>query len=340
MALTVETKDRYSRQIVLEQIGKAGQERLRKGRAVIVGCGALGCAIANSLARAGVGELRVIDRDVVELNNLQRQQLFDEADIGRPKATAIAEKLAKINSNVRAVPFVVDVNHTNAEDLIIGCDIVLDGTDNMETRFLVNDACVKHGIPWVYGGAVGTSGTAMAIIPGKTPCFRCIVPEIPVAGKLPTCDTVGVLNTAPAMVAAIQSTSAIKLLTGAVLDSVIFTFDVWEHSFSTVKISRRAECICCAKGKFEFLSSERKDIVTQLCGSNAVQITPARLGKISLAELAGRLRELGDVKLGDIVLTFKVDMYELTIFTDARVIISGTSDEKVAKSLYAKYIGS
>ena len=235
-------EERYSRQVILPQFGLEGQDKLSKSRVAIIGCGALGSVAANTLARVGVGHIAIIDRDFVELNNLQRQVLFDEADVGRPKAIAAYEKLKRINSSITLEPVVKDVNHTNIESLIRDVNLVLDGTDNFHTRFVVNDACVKHGIPWIYAAAIGTSGLLMPILPDG-PCLRCLFASPPPAGALPTCDTAGVLSTAPLVVAGWESTEAIKLLLGEAGESRLAIIDVWEQTFSTLEVGKAAECV-------------------------------------------------------------------------------------------------
>ena len=331
--------DRYSRQILLKNIQRDGQEKLAKSHVVIIGCGALGTTIANNLARSGIGHIRIVDRDLVELNNLQRQNLFDEEDIGFPKASKAAKKLRKINSGIKIDCIVDDVNHENIENIIKDMDVVLDGTDNMLIRFLINDACVKQGIPWVYGGAIEVQGMTMSIIPGQTPCFRCVVQDLPEAGSLPTCDTVGVLNTIPAIIASMESTEALKILLGKDINRDFLIYDVWQHDFNVIEIEKRKSCECCVKHNFEFLNAKKKETIISLCGSNAIQITPINRGKISFEELGEKLRKLGDVSNDEIVLKFRIPGYEFNIFRNARAIIYGTNDQKIAKSLYARYIG-
>ena len=331
-------EERYSRQVILPQFGLEGQEKLSKSRVAIIGCGALGSVVANTLARAGVGHIAIIDRDFVELNNLQRQVLFDEADVGRPKAIAACEKLKRINSSIIIEPVVKDVNHTNIESLIRDVDLILDGTDNFHTRFVVNDACVKHGIPWIYAAAIGTSGLLMPILPDG-PCLRCLFPSPPPAGALPTCDTAGVLSTAPLVVAGCESTEAIQLLLGKAKESRLAMIDVWEQTFSTLEVEKAAECVCCGKREFEFLNAEKEEIITSLCGRNAIQITPATPGQISLPELAAKLSLLGEVEQTEYILVFRTDGKEISVFADGRAIIKGTDDAKLARSLYARYVG-
>ncbi len=331
--------ERYSRQVILPQVGPDGQKRLAASRVVIIGCGALGTVVANTLARAGVGKIVIIDRDFVELNNLQRQVLFTEADVGRPKAIAAAANLARINSTIEVEPVVKDVNHTNVESMIRGADLVLDGTDNFHTRLVINDACVKHGIPWIYAAAIGTSGLVLPILPDG-PCLRCLFPSPPPAGALPTCDTAGVLSTAPLVVAGWESTEAIKLLLGKIGAARLVTIDVWDQALSTMEVEKADGCICCGKRNFEFLSAEKEEIITTLCGRNAVQITPATPGKISLSSLAAKLAPFGEVEQNEYILVFRTQGKEISVFADGRAIIKGTDDPKLARSLYARYIGA
>jgi adenylyltransferase/sulfurtransferase len=336
-------QDRYSRQVILSNIGEEGQKTLLKSKIAIIGCGALGTVVANNLVRAGVGKISIIDRDFVELNNLQRQILFDEDDIGIPKAVAAVEKLKRVNSDVEIEAMVKDLNHMNAEKIMSGVDLVLDGTDNMQTRFLINDVCVKSKIPWIYTAAVGTYGMMMTIVPGRTPCFRCLLPDVPEPGSLPTCDTVGVLNTIPAIIASIESTEAIKILLGKKIttnaESNLIFYDVWSNDFEKVTEMRNNRCRCCIEHKFDFLNAAKEEIITSLCGRNAIQITPAKPADISFKSLAERLKRLGEVRFNNFILVFKERDKEVSLFKDGRAIIKGTDDEKVARSLYARYVG-
>lgn len=331
---------RYSRQVLLPEIGLEGQEILFKARAIIVGCGALGCFAADHLARAGIGHLTVVDRDIVEIENLQRQMLFTENDIGKPKARAAAETLKAINSEIEVKGLVKDLNPTNVDEIIEGIDVVLDGTDNMETRYLINDICVKNGIPWVYGGAVSTYGMSMNIIPKETACLKCAFPHIPKPGSLPTCDTVGVINTIPSLVASIQSTEALKIMLGKDVCHDLFIIDAWNRDFQRINITRKDDCQCCGKHSFRHLRADQSDLVTSLCGRNAVQISPAIKTEVSLENLAQRLEKVGSVERGPVHLLFEGEGVAFSIFKDGRVIVKGTDDIKYAKSLYAKYIGN
>lgn len=339
--------NRYSRQILFSEIGEQGQKKLRDSKVVLAGCGALGTVIANNLVRAGIGELKIIDRDFVELNNLQRQILFDEEDVKRniPKAIAAVEKLKKINSQVKLEAVVADVNFTNVEALVEGAKLLVDGTDNFEVRFLLNDACVKADIPWIYGSCVGSYGLTMNIIPGKTPCFRCLFETAPLPGMAPTCDTAGVINPIVNIIAAIETAEAIKYLTGKfeALNKDLITIDIWEGSFEKFNIADRRDkfdCPCCKQRKFEFLEAKQGSSITSLCGRNAVQITQKSIGRVDFQELAERLKKSGEVTFNKYLLKFSIDQYEISLFPDSRAIIKGTNDFSVARGLYAKYIGT
>jgi adenylyltransferase/sulfurtransferase len=329
--------------VILPNIGEEGQKTLLKSKIIIIGCGALGTVVANNLVRAGVGKISIIDRDFVELNNLQRQILFDEDDIGIPKAVAAAKKLKRVNSDVEIKAMVKDLNHMNAEKIVSGVDLVLDGTDNMQTRFLINDTCVKSKIPWIYTAAVGTYGMTMTIVPGRTPCFRCILPDVPEPGSLPTCDTAGVLNTIPAIIASIESTEAIKILLKEKMttnaESDLIFYDVWSNTFEKVTKMRNKRCRCCVEHKFDFLNAVKEEIITSLCGRNAIQITPVKSAAISFKSLAERLKRLGEVRFNNFILVFKEGDKEISLFKDGRAIIKGTDDEKMARSLYARFVG-
>ncbi|UCE75447.1 MAG: ThiF family adenylyltransferase [Methanomassiliicoccales archaeon] len=332
--------NRYARQIILEEIGEDGQKVLGRSSALIVGCGALGGVIADHLTRAGVGKITIVDRDIIALENLQRQILFDESDIGIPKAVAASKKLQQINSEVVIEAIVKDFNPNNAEKTLGSANIILDGTDNMETRYLINDVSVKNEIPWVYGGAVSTYGMSMNVVPKKTACLSCAFPHMPKAGSLPTCDTVGVLNTVPSIIASIQATEALKILLKKEYSHDLIVYDVWGHDFKRIKIKRSSNCKCCAELDFEYLNAEKMEVATTLCGSNSVQITPAVEGEVSLERLAKRLKNAGDVTLSPVHLIFEAEEVTISVFKDGRAILKGTDDETLAKSLYAKYIGN
>jgi adenylyltransferase/sulfurtransferase len=339
------TEDRYSRQVLFTEIGEEGQERLRTSRALIVGCGALGTAHAEALSRAGVGRIRIADRDFVEASNLQRQTMFTEQDAAErmPKAVAAASHISSINSEVEVEPEVVDVNHSNVERLITGCDVVLDGTDNFATRYLLNDACVKHEVSWIYGAAVGSYGVTMTIVPHQTACLRCVFEEAPPSASAPTCDTAGVIMPIISVVAAVQVSEALKLLTNHPehLHGSLMQFDVWRNEWRTINPGPpAADCPTCALGQYDTLAATASEFAAVLCGRNAVQISPARATKVDFPGLAARLRPNGEVNFNDYLLRFRTGEFELTVFSDARSIIRGTDQVSTARSLYAKYIGN
>lgn len=341
--------NRYHRQTLLSQIGEVGQQRLSRSRVLLVGCGALGTVIAEQLARCGVGYLRICDRDLVEMTNLQRQVLFDESDAaaGRPKAIAAAERLAAINSSIRIDPRVVDVHSGNVELLIDDVDLVLDGTDNVETRYLVNDAAVKHSKPWVYGACVGTSGRVMAVIPMTRPCLRCIFPQPPGPGELETCDTAGVLASAANVVASMQVVEGMKILLGDPTAACeLMTIDLWPLRIKTVSTAdaRRADCPTCAQRRFEFLDARPGAGATSLCGRNTVQIRPASNGStsIDLDAAADRLLDVGAVERSPFFVRchMRDSKLSITLFSDGRAMIHGTADLALARSIYARFIGN
>jgi adenylyltransferase/sulfurtransferase len=331
---------RYTRQTILNEIGEDGQEKIGRTRALIIGCGALGSVIANHFTRAGVGKLKIVDRDTVELENLQRQILYDENDIGSPKAISARERLNRINSKIEVEAVVADLNPNSADSIFEDVDIVLDGTDNMETRYLINDICVNKKIPWIYGGAVATYGMTMNIVPEETACLTCAFPQMPKAGSLPTCDTVGVLNMVPSIIASIEATEALKIMINKEYSRDLIVYNVWNHDFQRIKIKRNMDCKTCAHHNYEYLNARRKEVTTVLCGRNSVQITAASGGRISLESLAERLKKIGDVKLGSVHLIFRTQDVQITVFSDGRSIVKGTDDETQAKSIYAKYIGN
>ena len=334
--------DRYSRQTIFPGIGPEGQRRLAQSFAVVVGCGALGTLIASSLVRAGVGRVRVIDRDFIEHHNLQRQVLFTERDIEEnlPKATAAERHLREANSSVEIEGVVADFSRANAEELIAGAGVIVDGLDNFETRFLINDVALKSGIPWVYGGAIGSSGMTADFMPGGRPCFRCLV-SAPPGGGIPTCDTAGVVNAAPWLIASLQAAEALKILMSSPdVSTDLVIADVWSRSFHSVPLSSliREDCPACA-GTYEFLEGRPRTRVTTLCGQNAVQIWDAGAVGAPLAQIKERLSALGPVEGSEQMIRFPVGDKELVVFYDGRTIVRGTRDEKLARSLYAKYIG-
>jgi adenylyltransferase/sulfurtransferase len=337
--------DRYSRQILFSGIGEEGQARLLKARVVVIGCGALGTAQVESLARAGVGHLRIVDRDFVEFSNLQRQTMFTEKDAAErlPKAVAAANRLREINSDITVQPEIVDVNHSNVERLIENCDLVLDGTDNFATRYLINDACVKHRVNWIYGAAVGSYGVTMTIRPGGTPCLRCVFPEAPPAGDAPTCDTAGVIMPIINTVAALQVTEALKLLTGheESVHRSLMQFDVWRNDWRRISLGQpEPDCPTCSLRKFQSLEAENGDFAVVMCGRHAVQVCPPQPASLDLKQLTKRLSAAGEVNSNDYLVRFRTGEFELTVFADARSIIRGTDDIATARSLYAKFIGN
>ena len=359
---------RYNRQMLLPGFGETGQRKLLASTALVLGCGALGTVIADMLARAGVGHLVIVDRDFIEISNLQRQVLFDEQDVADaiPKAEAARRKIAKINSQVKVSAIVDDVNYTNIERIASGVDVIVDGVDNFETRYLANDFAVKHGIPYVYGGAVGTVGMSYAILPHTetgnapwesasggsraTPCFRCIFDEAPPPGMSPTCDTVGVIGPAVAIIANFQVAETLKILTGNLerVSPTLLNIDLWTNTFMQLKVSGvrdKGNCPCCKQRKFEFLDGRAGSRASTLCGRNAVQLKHKQENtKLDFDELATRLRNHGEVRVNEFMLRASIDdngnSYEITLFKDGRAIVKGTGEASVARSVYAKYIGA
>lgn len=344
--------ERYSRQILFSGLGATGQARLAQSHAVIIGCGALGTMQAEMLARAGVQRLRIVDRDFIEASNLHRQIMFEERDVADrlPKAIAAQNRIARINSDIAVDARVVDVNYTNVEELIRDADVVLDGLDNFEARYVLNDAAVKLGKTWVYGAAVGSYGVQMTVLPTNTPCLRCVFPEAPPPGTTPTCDTAGVILPIIATIASYQVTEALKILTGQrdKLHGKLLQFELWNHRIAHLNLGAPdPHCRTCAQRQFEFLTPHAGQLVMSLCGRNAVQIFPAQktvvLDFAALAEQLSNLGKLGnlrEVSYNRYLLKFAADGYEVTVFPDARSIIKGTDDLAVARSLYAKYIGA
>lgn len=335
--------DYYARQRILPQIGPEGQRRLTAARVVVVGCGALGTVQAELLARAGVGHLVVVDRDRVDITNLQRQLLYDAEDAAqrRLKAVATAARLRAINPNITVEPRVLSVGPRTVRALFEGCDLVADATDNVETRYVLNDACVQAGIPWVYGGAVGTEGLVMPVQPGVGPCLRCAFPDPPAAGTLATCDTAGVLNALTALVASLQVAQGLRLLLGDAANAGKLTsLDPWKARFHTITVPRDPDCPCCGQRKFPFLRSSGVATATVLCGEEAVQVTPAAPIALALPELATRLRSAGSVDLGDDHLVFHDGEHELLVFADGTVLVNGTRDADEARTLVARFVGS
>jgi molybdopterin-synthase adenylyltransferase len=339
--MPLEPDDRYSRQTLFQEIGPEGQKKLAQARAVIVGCGATGSAVASLLARSGVGTLRIVDRDYVESSNLQRQSLFDENDAREslPKAVAAARQIACFNSQIVVEPHVADLTPVNADTLLGGAELILDGTDNFETRYLVNDYAVKNSVAWIYAAAVGSYGVTMNILPGETACLACVFPDTP-RGTVETCETAGILNSAVNLVASIAATETVKFLVGsrAKMRRTLLSWDVWSNDHAEVSASRpRAGCRACGERNFVHLAGEGRPHIT-LCGRNSVQIHE-RQRPVDFAEMSARLQSLGAVRHNEFVLKFWREPYELTLFPDGRAIIKGTTDTAVARSLYARYVG-
>ncbi len=347
MSLPADSIERYSRQVRFPALGETGQRKLMASRVTICGCGALGTVLANHLVRAGVGHVRIVDRDFIETHNLQRQILFDEDDVAAnlPKAEAAARKLRKINSAVEIEAVVTDIDHTNILDLVADADLILDGTDNFETRYLINDAAVKLGKPWVFGGVIGSEGQSMTIRPGVTPCLRCLIQDNPPPGLTPTCETAGVLGPAVAVIASFEAVEAIKLLSGAegALNTELFVIDIWDWTFRRLKVQGllgKVDCPCCKHRKFQWLEGDRRGRTTTLCGRNAVQIAARRPQPLDFPEMASRLSPLGEVRHNAFMLRFATEGHEFTVFPDGRAIIKGTNDISKARTLYAQFVGS
>jgi molybdopterin-synthase adenylyltransferase len=342
-----EQREKYSRQILFAGIGEAGQERILGSSAVLAGCGALGTVVANLLVRAGIGHLRIIDRDFVEPSNLQRQMLFEEPDArdALPKAVAAERRLRAINSDVRVEGIVADVTPANARELLAGFPLILDGTDNFETRLLLNDAAISLQIPWIYAAAVGSYGVTMTIRPGESACLACLLEgdgKSAALGAEATCDTAGVLNAAAGVIASIESGEALKFLSGKLeaLHGRLVSCDIWSGKFQSIRVARNPECRACARHEFIYLDGEAQPQIT-MCGRDSVQIHE-RSRKLDLASLSRRLASAStsDVRSNDFLLRFRVPPYELTVFADGRAIIKGTRDPAIARSLYARYFGA
>jgi adenylyltransferase/sulfurtransferase len=335
-------EERYSRQVLFAGIGEEGQRKLTSSRIALVGCGATGSALASLLARAGVGAIVIVDRDYVEPSNLQRQSLFDESDAAQslPKAIAAAKKISSFNSDIVVEPHVADLTPANIKSSLDGVQLILDGTDNFETRYLLNDFAVKTGLPWIYTAAVGSYGITMNIFPGKTACLACLFPDLP-RGTFETCETAGILNSAVNLAASFATTEAIKLLVGAEkqMRRTLLSFDVWSNERGEVKAENpRPGCRACGKRDFIHLDGEGRAHIT-LCGRNSVQIHE-RHRPVDFSEVSHRLEPHGKVRHNDFVLKFWPQSYEMTLFPDGRAIIKGTTDPAIARSLYAKYVGS
>jgi molybdopterin/thiamine biosynthesis adenylyltransferase len=337
-------REKYSRQILFEGIGLNGQERLLGSSTVVAGCGAIGAAAANLLVRAGVGRIRIVDRDFVEPSNLQRQTLFDESDAREalPKAVAAERKLRAINSSVSVEGVVADINPQNVEELLKNFDAILDGTDNFETRFLINDFAIKSGRPWIYAAAVASYGLTMTIQPGKTACLACLLEGADaVTGMEDTCDTIGVVGPIVNLVASLQVAEAMKLLSGnhERLHGRLISSDVWTGHFQSIHVERNADCRCCSKHDFSYLEGHAQPHIT-MCGRDSVQIHEHNRA-LDLGALEQRLSPtVAGMRHNDFLLRFRVAPYEMTVFSDGRAIVKGTTDPAVARSLYARYIGA
>ncbi|HVR70716.1 MAG TPA: ThiF family adenylyltransferase [Vicinamibacteria bacterium] len=335
---------RYSRQELFAGIGPQGQAALREARVTVVGCGALGSVLADTMVRAGVGALTVVDRDDLEMSNLHRQSLFDEEDVrrGLPKAAAAEARLRRINSDVNVRGVVADLAPDNAAELVAGADLVLDGTDNFETRFLLNDVCVRAGVPWVYGACVGAYGLALLVRPRVSPCLRCVLEDMPAPGSGPTCDTAGVVAPIVHVIAGIQGAEALKLLAGrtASLLKGIVTVDLWQGTFEVMDLRGQAPwCPACTQGRYEYAEGATAGSAV-LCGRDAVQVRAPRGTRVDLPALAGRLAAAGDVTANEYLVRFRADGSELVVFEDGRAIVKGVKDVAQARSVYARYVGS
>jgi adenylyltransferase/sulfurtransferase len=331
--------ERYSRQVLLPFVGAEGQEKVSKARVAIVGLGALGCVASDLLVRAGIGFLRLVDRDLVELNNLQRQTLYTEEDVGTPKAVAARRRLRSTNPEVDVEAHVKDVNYRTVMPLLQGVDLVVDGTDNIETRYVLNEACIKSRIPLIYGAALGMDGMTGTLWPPATPCFRCLFPTPPAPGSLPTCETAGILNSAAAVVGSLQASQALRYILQGKAEGCLYVINAWDLRMERVAVRPREDCPTCVEGRLEYLEARRKRVVTQLCGSDAVSVDPLLESPLSLEDLSRRLRKAGRVKLTPHILLLEIPPYSLTVFPDGRAVIKGTGDEKKALSLYARYVG-
>src|SRR3954467_11623419 len=338
---------RYDRQARFAPLGEAGQQRLLNSRALVCGCGALGSVIAEPLGGAGVGFVRIVDRDFVELNNLQRQVLYDEQDVadGLPKAIAASNKLRRINSEVQVEPVVTDVTHHNISELAADVDAIVDGTDNFATRFLLNDFAVKNGKPWVYGGCIGAEGQTMTILPGETACLACLMSDVPPLGTMPTCDTAGIIGPIVNVIASIESAEALKILSGHrdAISRRLTIIDLWDNQLRSVDVARlrdSGDCRVCKHNEFAWLEGERGDTSAVLCGRNAVQLSAAKGATASLDEIAARLAGIGNVQRNSFLLRLTMADYVLTVFPDGRTIVAGTNDVAMARSLHARYVGA
>lgn len=337
---------RYDRQMILRQIGREGQRRLDQSCVAVVGIGALGSVSANLLARAGVGRILLIDRDFLELNNLQRQILYDEVDVkdGLPKAIAAKKRLEQINSEIQIDAQVADLNPSSIDALLSGVDLIVDGADNFETRFLINDFSLKNGIPWIYGGAIQTEGMSYVILPGQPPCLRCLFGEAPKHSETQTCNQVGVIATVSHLIASFQATEAIKILVDQRdwIDRRLWKVDVWNKTFKSISVEhlRKSACSGCREGDFPHLAIKAGVQSISLCGRNAVQVYVDLDESLDFSKMADRIKEIAQVKYNEYILNIRTSPYEITVFKNGRAIVKGTEDRGHARSLYSKFVGN
>jgi adenylyltransferase/sulfurtransferase len=339
--------DRYSRQVLFAGIGDEGQRRLASSSVLLVGCGALGSVIAEILVRAGIGRLTIADRDYVDESNLQRQSLYTESDCeeGLPKATAAVRHLGRINSSVDLVERVTDVRSANIGELVPGQSLILDGTDNFETRYLLNDASLRWKIPWTYGACVGAYGMCMTIVPGVTPCLRCVLQHVPPPGSSPTCDTSGIIGPVVHLVAGFEAAEALKLLTGRIerINRRLITADLWENRISAVDLSRGGpdpDCAACGRGDYQFLRGEHEGRAYALCGRNAVQVWTGESRPVDFHAIAQRLAATAAVTYNNYLMRASFGQFEIALFRDGRGIIRGTHDVEEARRIYSKFVGN
>jgi adenylyltransferase/sulfurtransferase len=340
---------RYARQILFSGIGREGQRRLSAATAVVIGLGSLGSVTAELLARAGVGSLRLVDRDFVEESNLSRQTLYEEEDARQvvPKAIAATRRLQRVNSEVSYQAFVADFSPANAEETVRGAGVVVDGTDNFETRYLINETCVKLGIPWVYGACAGSGGLMFVVRPGQGPCLRCFIPDPPAPGQALTCETSGIIGPAASTIASLETAQALRILAAAQDaagwgqdPATVRWADVWSGEFTTFEVRRRPDCECCVRGSFPYLEGRVGTQATVLCGRDMVQVTPKIAGQVSLDQVAERLTPLGKVTRTEFLVRVVLGETEMVVFPDGRALIKGTSNPEVARGIYARYLGA
>ncbi len=329
---------RYSRQTVLKEIGINGQIILGQSRVAVVGCGALGTYMASLLVRGGIGEVVVIDRDIVELNNLQRQTLFSEEDTGKPKVVAASEKLRIINSEITVIPVLKDLNSGNIAELLKGADLIMDATDNFRTRYLINDYSCSTGVPWIYSGVIGTDGI-VAFFPGKGPCLRCLVEDIPAPGETPTCESAGIVNTLPAIIPGFAVTAVYRYLIDGEHSDKLVSLNPWDNEVNMLKLDKSDNCLCCGEGNYEFLNREKGDLVLSLC-EKGVQIIPGVSADIDLRTISARIAwDNNNYQISDYMLRGTFEGVTISLFSDGRAIIKGLGDEGAAESFYSRIIG-